>query len=56
MDIISAHYEVGTYRGAAVACGTGISLPVMVFSLPLGAEARLSDLPSTALSPPSPAT
>lgn len=22
MDIISAHREVGTYRGAAVACGT----------------------------------
>jgi hypothetical protein len=34
MDIISAHREVGTYRGAAVACGTGISLFVMVFPSP----------------------
>ena len=41
MDIISAHREVGTYRGAAVACGTNLAVGHGLF-LPLGAEARLS--------------
>ena len=34
MDIISAHGEVGTYRGAAVACGTESRQSVMVFPSP----------------------
>jgi hypothetical protein len=34
MDIISAHREVGTYRGAAVACGTESRQSVMVFLSP----------------------
>jgi len=34
MDIISAHREVGTYRGAAVACGTESRQSVMVFPSP----------------------
>ena len=41
MDIISAHREVGIYRGAAVACGTESRCQSWSF-LPLGAEARLS--------------
>jgi hypothetical protein len=41
MDITSAHREVGTYRGAAVACGTESRCRSWAF-LPLGAEARLS--------------
>jgi hypothetical protein len=41
MDIISAYREVGTCRGAAVACGTESRCRSWSF-LPLGAEARLS--------------